>query len=84
MSLLNNEAKLADVLSSHRYWWLDTTLQPMIDAVRFALDQAGVQYRYEKFPGGRHNERGWAQRIHWPLLHLYGKEDENESVNMFD
>eukprot|EP00985_Skeletonema_marinoi_P005911 scaffold2565_cov75-Skeletonema_marinoi.AAC.2 len=66
------------------YWWLDTTLQPMIDAVRFALDQAGVQYRYEKFPGGRHNERGWAQRIHWPLLHLYGKEDENESVNMFD
>ena len=84
MSLLNNEAKLADVLSSHRYWWLDTTLQPMIDAVRFALAQAGVQHRYEKFPGGRHNERGWAQRIHRPLLHLYGKEDENESVNMFD
>lgn len=84
MSLLNNEAKLADVLSSHRYWWLDTTLQPMIDAVRFALDQAGVQYRYEKFPGGRHNERGWAQRIHRPLLHLYGKENENESVNLFD
>ena len=84
MSLLNNEAKLADVLSSHRYWWLDTTLQPMIDAVRFALDQAGVQYRYEKFPGGRHNERGWAKRIHRPLLHLYGKEDEIESVNMFD
>lgn len=63
--------------SLYRYWWLDTSLQPMIDAVRFALDQAGVKYRYEKFPGGRHNERAWAQRIHRPLLHLYGKENEN-------
>ena len=64
-----------------RYWWLDTTLQPMIDATLFALDQAGVTYKYEKFPGGRHNERAWAQRIHRPLLHLYGKEEEeNDSV----
>mmetsp|Transcript_26692 Transcript_26692/g.43381 ORF Transcript_26692/g.43381 Transcript_26692/m.43381 type:complete len:359 (+) Transcript_26692:94-1170(+) len=66
------------------YWWLDTSLQPMIDAVRAILDQAGVQYRYEKFPGGRHNERAWAQRIHRPLLHLYGKEDVNERVDLFD
>ena len=56
----------------------------MIDAVRFALDQAGVQYRYEKFPGGRHNERAWGQRIHRPLLHLYGKEDQNERNDLFD
>lgn len=29
-----------------------------------------VQYRH--FPGARHNERAWARRIHWPLLHLLG------------
>jgi len=56
------------------YWWLDTSLQPMIDAMRWTLDQAGVNYTYEKFPGGRHNERAWAQRIHRPLLALYGKK----------
>lgn len=55
------------------YWWLDTNLQPMIDAMRFIFDQAGVKYTYEKFPGGRHNERAWANRIHRPLLALYGK-----------
>jgi len=59
------------------YWWLDTSLQPMIDAMRWTLDQAGVNYTYEKFPGGRHNERAWAQRIHRPLLALYGKKDRN-------
>jgi enterochelin esterase-like enzyme len=48
------------------YWWLDTNLQPMIDAMRFVFDQAGVKYTYERFPGGRHNERAWAQRIHHP------------------
>jgi len=48
------------------YWWLDTNLQPMIDAMRFIFDQAGVTYTYEKFPGGRHNERAWARRIHLP------------------
>eukprot|EP00581_Thalassiosira_minuscula_P032831 CAMPEP_0183761752 /NCGR_PEP_ID=MMETSP0739-20130205/8632_1 /TAXON_ID=385413 /ORGANISM="Thalassiosira miniscula, Strain CCMP1093" /LENGTH=454 /DNA_ID=CAMNT_0025999949 /DNA_START=42 /DNA_END=1406 /DNA_ORIENTATION=+ len=52
------------------YWWLDTSLQPMIDAMRWTLDQGGVRYVYEKFPGGRHNERAWAQRIHRPLLAL--------------
>ncbi len=55
------------------YFWLDTQLQPTIDAVRWALDRGGVEYCYEKFPGARHNERAWAQRIHSPLLHLYGK-----------
>ena len=83
VSLLNNMLKLASS-ATHRYWWLDTSLQPMIDAVRFALDQAGVQYRYEKFPGGRHNERAWGQRIHRPLSYLYGKEDQNEQVDLFD
>mmetsp|Transcript_8735 Transcript_8735/g.18346 ORF Transcript_8735/g.18346 Transcript_8735/m.18346 type:complete len:423 (-) Transcript_8735:69-1337(-) len=55
------------------YFWLDTQLQPTIDAVRWALDRGGVEYWYEKFPGARHNERAWAQRIHSPLLTLYGK-----------
>ena len=62
------------------YWWLDTTLQPMIDATLLALDQAGVKYNYEKFPGGRHNERAWAQRIHRPLLHLYGKLNDDHCI----
>lgn len=55
------------------YWWLDTSLQPMIDAVRWLLDQGQVNYQYERFPGGRHNERAWGLRIDRPLLALYGK-----------
>jgi len=54
------------------YFWLDTQLQPGVDAMRMALDLAGVEYAYHKAPGGRHNERAWAHRIHLPLLHLYG------------
>ena len=52
----------------------------MIDATLLALDQAGVKYNYEKFPGGRHNERAWAQRIHRPLLHLYGKLNDDHCI----
>ena len=48
------------------YFWLDTNLQPMVDAMRFILDGGGVQHTYAQFPGGRHNERAWAQRIHHP------------------
>lgn len=55
------------------YWWLDTSLQPMIDAVRWLLDQGQVNYQYVRFPGGRHNERAWGLRIDRPLLALYGK-----------
>lgn len=58
------------------YWWLDTSLQPMIDAMRWTLDQGRVEYIYEKFPGGRHNERAWAKRIHRPLLALYGDKSK--------
>jgi predicted alpha/beta superfamily hydrolase len=54
------------------YWFLDTQLQPGIDAMKLALDVRGIKYTYKKFPGGRHNERGWANRIHEPLLALYG------------
>jgi len=59
------------------YWWLDTQLQPMIDATLFILDQGNVSYTYWKEPGGRHNERGWAQRIHRPLKALFGKESDD-------
>ena len=52
----------------------------MIDATLLALDQAGVKYNYEQFPGGRHNERAWAQRIHRPLLHLYGKLNDDHCI----
>ena len=68
------------LVSVSSYWWLDTTLQPMIDATLLALDQAGVKYNYEQFPGGRHNERAWAQRIHRPLLHLYGKLNDDHCI----
>lgn len=54
------------------YWWLDSQLQPGVDAMRFALKARGVPHHYSKFPGGRHNERGWSGRIHHPLLALYG------------
>lgn len=59
------------------YWWLDTQLQPMIDATLFILDQGNVSYNYWKEPGGRHNERGWAQRIHRPLKALFGKGNDD-------
>lgn len=53
------------------YFWLDTQLQGGVEAMRQALDQAGIQYCFFQFPGGRHNERAWANRIHEPLLHLF-------------
>lgn len=53
------------------YFWLDTQLQESVTAMKRSLDRAQVPYRFEEFPGGRHNERAWAQRIHQPLLHLF-------------
>ena len=60
------------------YWWLDTQLQPAVDAMSLALQMAAGSsvehdFCYEKFPGARHNERAWSLRIHKPLLHLLGK-----------
>lgn len=63
------------------YWWLDSQLQPGIDAMRVALDSKGVNYEYHKIPGGRHNERAWALRIHKPLLALYGDGNGNDDVS---
>lgn len=61
------------------YWWLDSQLQPTIDAMKFALDARRVKYEYKKIAGGRHNERAWACRIHLPLLFLYGDRPEDEN-----
>ena len=63
------------------YWWLDTQLQPGIDAMRMALDLKRLPYHYKKFPGARHNERAWAQRIHEPLLYLFGPDKNKERIN---
>lgn len=55
------------------YWWLDTQLQPTVDAMSMALKLGNVPHSYKKFAGGRHNERAWSLRIHQPLLYLFGK-----------
>ncbi len=72
---------LVDFMSKDRwwnpgYWWLDSQLQTGIDAMKLALDVKGVRYAYKKFPGGRHNERAWALRIHEPLLALFGDKSK--------
>ena len=57
------------------YFWLDTQLRPSVDAMRRVLEGNDVEHVFEEFPGGRHNERAWAQRIDKPLRHLYGRND---------
>ena len=63
------------------YFWLDTQLQPSIDAMRTTLDFHKVRYEYRKFPGGRHNEREWSRRIDGPLMYLLGGQEEEEEEN---
>ena len=54
------------------YWWLDTQLQSQVDVMRTALSQIpNVDCCFNQIPGGRHNERAWAQRIDKPLRHLF-------------
>jgi len=58
-----------DHLTSEHWWnpgyfWLDTQLQGGLESMKSALNRAGVLYQYKEFPGGRHNERAWAQRVH--------------------
>lgn len=56
------------------YFWLDTTLQPGVDAMRAALALHRVPHFYHRAPGERHNEAGWARRLHLPLRCLFGGE----------
>jgi enterochelin esterase-like enzyme len=54
------------------YFWLDTQLQGPVRSMKESLEQAGVERCcFQSYPGGRHNEREWSQRIHKPLLHLF-------------
>lgn len=53
------------------YFWLDTQLQGQVLDMREALESSGANTCFRKYPGGRHNERAWAQRIDKPLLHLF-------------
>ena len=58
-----------DHLTSEHWWnpgyfWLDTQLQGGVESMKEALNRAGATYQYKAFPGGRHNERAWAQRVH--------------------
>jgi predicted alpha/beta superfamily hydrolase len=55
------------------YFWLDSHLQPGVEAMCTAMEMAGIHFMYHKEPGSRHNERAWANRIDLPLLHLFGK-----------
>jgi len=52
------------------YFWLDTQLRPSVDAMRRVLEDNEIEHVFEEIPGGRHNERAWAQRIDKPLWHL--------------
>lgn len=54
------------------YFWLDTSLQPAVQAMRRRLDDTKVIYQYHEIPGGRHNERAWSMRIDKPLKFLLG------------
>lgn len=58
------------------YFWLDTQLQQTVGEMDAILDRAEANKEFHQVPGGRHNERAWSQRIHLPLLHLYGKSSK--------
>lgn len=48
------------------------------NSVSSSNDNENLRFRFEwkRFPGARHNERAWSQRIDKPLLFLLGKEKE--------
>jgi predicted alpha/beta superfamily hydrolase len=77
------------------YWWLDTQLQPPVQRMYHILrhlqqeesGRASFQVSLCQYPGARHNERAWSQRIHEPLLHLFGKhlgqlEDSQQNTRL--
>jgi len=64
----------ADDAAAQGVWWLDTSLQPGVDAMCAALDLHGIPYTYHREPGGRHNEAAWAARVDRPLRCLFGQE----------
>jgi enterochelin esterase-like enzyme len=55
------------------WFWLDTNLQPGVDAMCAALRWHHVEHAFHRAPGGRHNEAAWAARVERPLRHLLGR-----------
>jgi len=51
-------------------WYLDTSLQPGVDGMCAALRTQGVQFKYHREAGGRHNARAWGGRVERPLRTL--------------
>lgn len=68
---------VADGLHSG-WWWLDTSLQPGVEAMCAALRIHNFPFSYYREPGGRHNEAAWAGRLERPLQYLFGKNDKNK------
>ncbi|EKX52567.1 hypothetical protein GUITHDRAFT_101734 [Guillardia theta CCMP2712] len=69
-----------DGLQRAGYWWLDTQLQPSIDAMLFALESRGLtrasgRLKYIKFPGARHNENAWRRRVREPLTFILSQSE---------
>ena len=56
------------------WFWLDTNLQPGIDAMCAALRWHHVEHAFHREPGARHNEAAWAARVERPLRHLLGRK----------
>ena len=48
-------------------WYLDTSLQPGVEAMCTALRTQGVPFEYHREAGGRHNARAWGSRVERPL-----------------
>jgi len=67
-----------DHLSDGNYWnpgyfWLDTQLQDQVMTMKEALSNpsVGADLCFRQYPGGRHNERAWSERIHKPIMHMF-------------
>jgi len=68
---------LLEGMNEGGYWWLDTSLQPGVEAMEAALRwhlRQSVGCRLDllvhREPGGRHTEIGFGSRADRPLLHL--------------
>jgi len=68
----DHRVDLVDGLNEGGYWWLDTSLQPGVDAMAGALrlHSRHIELCYHREPGGRHSERVWGARAARPLRHV--------------
>ena len=68
----DRKVSVLDGLNEGGYWWLDSQLQPGVDAMMAALRWRNVAVAYHRVPGGLHNELAWAARVDKPLRYLLG------------